>query len=114
MRQSTGVQVKENFESQRRQYALANLAREYGCRDVRVINDDLRLSASGTTDRLGFRSLVGQICEGVVGAAFCLEASRLARNGRDWNHLLELSDFVVGRKNHLRQQVAEAYHLAVP
>jgi hypothetical protein len=25
-----------------------------------------------------------------VGAIFCIEASRLARNGRDWHHLIEL------------------------
>src|SRR5579862_2198349 len=94
VRQSTGVQVKENLESQRRQYALADVAREYGFRDVRVIDDDLGVSASGTMDRPGFRSLVGQICEGAVGAVFCLEASRLARNGRDWHHLLELCGMV--------------------
>jgi hypothetical protein len=29
-----------------------------------------------------------------VGAVFCLEASRLARNGRDWHHLLELCGLV--------------------
>ena len=97
VRQSTGVQVRENLESQRRQYALADLAREYGFRDVRVIDDDLGVSASGTMDRPGFRSLVGQICEGVVGAVFCLEASRLARNGRDWHHLLELCGMVGAR-----------------
>lgn len=97
VRQSTGVQVKENLESQRRQYELADLAREYGFHDVRVIDDDLGVSASGTMDRPGFRSLVGQICEGVVGAVFCLEASRLARNGRDWHHLLELCGLVGAR-----------------
>lgn len=97
VRQSTGAQVKENLESQRRQYELANVAREYGFQDVRVIDDDLGLSASGTMDRPGFRSLVGQICEGVVGAVFCLEASRLARNGRDWHHLLELCGLVGAR-----------------
>ena len=32
-----------------------------------------------------------------VGAAFCLEASRLARNGRDWHHLLELCGLVEAR-----------------
>ena len=31
-----------------------------------------------------------EVCEGRVGAVFCLEASRLARNGRDWHHLIEL------------------------
>jgi DNA invertase Pin-like site-specific DNA recombinase len=48
-------------------------------------------------DRPGFRSLVGQLCEGKVGAVFCLEASRLARNGRDWHHLLELCGLVGAR-----------------
>jgi DNA invertase Pin-like site-specific DNA recombinase len=37
---------------------------------------------------------VAQVCEGAVGAVFCLEASRLARNGRDWHHLLELCGLV--------------------
>jgi DNA invertase Pin-like site-specific DNA recombinase len=94
VRQSTGGQVLENRESQRRQYALGDLARAYGFQEVRVIDDDLGRSASGTVERPGFRSLVGQVCEGVVGAVFCLEASRLARNGRDWHHLLELCGLV--------------------
>jgi hypothetical protein len=34
------------------------------------------------------------LCTGSVGAVFCLEASRLARNGRDWHHLLELCSLV--------------------
>lgn len=94
IRQSTGAQVQENLESQRRQYELVDLARRYGFRDVAVIDADLGRSASGTMDRPGFRDLVGRICEGAVGAVFCLEASRLARNGRDWHHLLELCGLV--------------------
>jgi DNA invertase Pin-like site-specific DNA recombinase len=94
VRQSTGIQVQENLESQRRQYGLVDLARQYGFREVSVIDEDLGRSASGTMDRPGFRNLVGRICEGTVGAVFCLEASRLARNGRDWHHLLELCGLV--------------------
>jgi DNA invertase Pin-like site-specific DNA recombinase len=94
VRQSTSVQVTENLESQRQQYELADLARSYGFKDVATIDADLGISASGTSERPGFRNLVGQICEGVVGAVFCLEASRLARNGRDWHHLLELCALV--------------------
>lgn len=94
VRQSTGVQVQENLESQRRQYELVDLARSYGFREVSVIDEDLGRSASGAVDRPGFRSLVGQICEGTIGAVVCLEASRLARNGRDWHHLLELCGMV--------------------
>lgn len=94
IRQSTMTQVEENLESQRRQYDLASLAREYGFRDIVVIDEDLGESASGTIRRSGFETLVAQLCQGIVGAVFCLEASRLARNGRDWHHLLELCGLV--------------------
>src|SRR5262245_19156581 len=87
VRQSTSSQVQENLESQRRQYELKGLAASYGFREISVIDDDLGRSASGSMDRPGFRNLVAQICEGAVGAVFCLEASRLARKGRDWHHL---------------------------
>ena len=30
------------------------------------------------------------VLSGQVGAVLCIEASRLARNGRDWHHLLDL------------------------
>ena len=94
VRQSSTAQVQDNLESQRRQYDLVALARAYGFQDVHVIDDDLGRSAAGVMDRPGFRSLEGQICEGMVGAVFCLEASRLSRNGRDWHHLLELCGLV--------------------
>jgi DNA invertase Pin-like site-specific DNA recombinase len=94
VRQSSLIQVEENLESQRRQYELASHARDLGFRDIVVIDDDLGISASGTSVRPGFESLVAQICQGIVGGVFCLEASRLARNGRDWHHLLELCGLV--------------------
>lgn len=34
------------------------------------------------------------MCEGAVGAILCIEASRLARNGRDWHHLIDLCSLV--------------------
>jgi hypothetical protein len=34
------------------------------------------------------------ICEGRVGAVLTIEASRLARNGRDWHTLLEFCGLV--------------------
>jgi hypothetical protein len=37
------------------------------------------------------------VCAGSVGAVFCLEASRLARNGLDWHRLLELCGLVGAR-----------------
>lgn len=97
VRQSTGAQVLHNLESQRQQYDLADLARAYGFRDVTVLDDDLGRSASGHAERPGFQTLVAQLCEGTVGGVFCLEASRLARNGRDWHHLLELCGLVGAR-----------------
>lgn len=97
VRQSTMTQVHENLESQRRQYELVELARSYGFADVVTIDEDLGRSASGLVARPGFTALVAQLCEGVIGAVFCLEASRLARNGREWHHLLELCGLVGAR-----------------
>ena len=37
---------------------------------------------------------MAEVCTGEVGAVFGLEASRLARNGRDWRHLIELCGMV--------------------
>jgi DNA invertase Pin-like site-specific DNA recombinase len=91
------MQVQENLESQRRQYELADLAREYGFREVVTIDDDLGRSASGLVARPGFDALVAQLCQGIVGGVFCLEASRLARNGREWHHLLEMCALVGAR-----------------
>jgi len=68
--------------------------RELGFVDVETIDEDLGRSGSGLTDRPGFQRLVTEVCEGQIGAVFCLEASRLARNGRDWHHLIELCGLV--------------------
>jgi hypothetical protein len=97
VRQSTQTQVQTNLESQRRQYDLVDEARRRGFRNVEVIDDDLGRSASGTTARPGFERLVAWLCAGDVGAVLCFDASRLARNGRDWHHLLELCGLVGAR-----------------
>src|SRR5215472_10674912 len=94
IRQSTIGQVAEHTESQRRQYALADSARAYGFASVTVIDDDLGRSGSGLVERPGFQKLVASVCSGSVGAVFCIEASRLARNGRDWHHLIDLCALV--------------------
>lgn len=90
IRQSSLHQVKNNRESTRRQYALAERARHLGFRQVEVIDEDLGVSGSGHSQRPGFKRLIAAVCCGEVGAVFALEASRLARNNRDWHHLLEL------------------------
>lgn len=97
VRQSTAQQVQLNLESQRRQYELVDVAKRRGFKEVEIIDDDLGRSASGTVERPGFDRLVAALCAGQVGAVLCLDASRLARNGRDWHHLLELCGLVEAR-----------------
>jgi len=93
VRQSTADQVANNRESRRRQYGLVDRARALGWADVEVIDDDLGRSGSGTA-RPGFERLLAAICDGRVGAVVSIEASRLARNGRDWHTLLEFCGLV--------------------
>jgi DNA invertase Pin-like site-specific DNA recombinase len=88
VRQSTPHQVANNLESQRRQYGLVERGRQLGWNDVQVIDDDLGRSGGGTV-RPGFERLLAAICTGTAGAVLAIEASRLARNGRDWHTLLE-------------------------
>ncbi len=97
VRQSTQAQVELNTESRRRQYELVEVARRRGFRTVEVIDDDLGRSASGMVARPGFEKLVAALCAGEIGAVLCFDASRLARNGRDWHHLLELCGLVEAR-----------------
>ncbi len=93
IRQSTVDQVTNNLESKRRQYGLADRSRQLGWSDVAIIDDDLGRSGGGIA-RPGFEKLLAAICEGRVGAVVSIEASRLARNGRDWHTLLEFCGLV--------------------
>lgn len=90
VRQSTVSQIQDHAESRKLQYGLAERAREIGFSSVEVIDDDLGLSGSGHVNRPGFERLVSLVCSGEVGGVVCMEASRLARNGRDWHHLVDL------------------------
>jgi len=93
IRQSTPDQLLHNRESQRRQYALADRAQQLGWTTVEIIDDDLGRSGAGIV-RPGFERLLAAICAGRVGAVFAIEASRLARNGRDWHTLIEFCGLV--------------------
>ncbi len=93
IRQSTPDQIANNPESRRRQYGLADRARTLGWANVVIIDDDLGRSGSGIS-RPGFEKLLAAICEGRVGAVLAIEASRLARNGRDWHTLIEFCGLV--------------------
>jgi DNA invertase Pin-like site-specific DNA recombinase len=93
IRQSTADQLTHNHESRRRQYSLANRARQLGWTTVEIIDDDLGRSGGGIA-RPGFERLLAAICEARVGAVLAIEASRLARNGRDWHTLIEFCGLV--------------------
>src|SRR5436305_10425153 len=90
VRQSTPYQVRNHLEGKERQYALAERAKELGFSKVVVIDEDLGRSGSGSQERMGFGRLLASVCQGLAGAVFALEASRLARNNRDWHHLVDL------------------------
>jgi DNA invertase Pin-like site-specific DNA recombinase len=93
IRQSTADQLLHNHESRQRQYGLADRARQLGWATVEVIDDDLGRSGGGI-NRPGFERLLAAICGGRAGAVFAIEASRLARNGRDWHTLIEFCGLV--------------------
>jgi len=91
LRQSTEKQVKENKESQRLQYALADRARDLGFKRVEVIDIDLGSSASlGAARREGFDRLIASVAVGAVGIVLSREAARLSRTDKDWCQLLEV------------------------
>ena len=93
VRQSTRDQLRHHHESRRRQYGLADRARRLGWTEPVVVDDDLGRSGGGSA-RPGFERMLLAICEGRVGIVLAVEASRLARNGRDWHTLLEFCGLV--------------------
>ena len=90
VRQSSQHQVRHHRESRRRQYDLAERARKLGFTKTIVIDEDQGKSGSGLQERPGFARLLAAVCQGEAGAVLALEASRLARNNRDWYHLIDL------------------------
>lgn len=90
IRQSTIEQTRKRIQGKERQYDLDKKAYELGFANVIIIDEDLGRSGTGVVDRPGFGKLLSAICDGKVGAVFALEASRLARNNRDWHHLIDL------------------------
>ena len=90
VRQSSMQQVRTRLEGQRRQYDLRERAQALGFQRVVVIDEDLGRSGTGSVERPGFGRLLTAVCSGRVGAVLALEASRLARNNRDWHHLIDL------------------------
>ena len=92
VRQSSLNQVKQHQESTQLQYRLVDRAVALGWPHgrVHVIDDDLGKSGASSAERHGFQKLMAEIGLGNAGLVVSLDASRLARNNRDWHQLLEL------------------------
>jgi DNA invertase Pin-like site-specific DNA recombinase len=92
VRQSSAGQVRQHQESTELQYRLADRAAGLGWprERIEVIDDDLGKSGTSSAGRHGFQRLIAEIGLGKAGLVLSLDASRLARNNRDWHQLLEL------------------------
>lgn len=101
VRQSSPSQVEHNRESTRRQYALADRARDLGWHPDRItiVDEDLGLSGATAEGRNGFARMTAEVALGQIGLLLGLEVSRLARNNADWYRLLDLcglTDTLIG------------------
>jgi DNA invertase Pin-like site-specific DNA recombinase len=92
VRQSSPGQVRHHQESTELQYRLVDRAVMIGWprERVQVIDDDLGKSGTSSSNRHGFQTLIAEVGLGKAGLVISLDASRLARNNRDWHQLLEL------------------------
>ena len=92
VRQSSLHQVRQHQESTQLQYRLVDrtIALGWPHERVQVIDEDLGKSGAGSVERHGFQKLIAEIGLGNAGLVVSLDASRLARNNRDWHQLLEL------------------------
>jgi DNA invertase Pin-like site-specific DNA recombinase len=106
VRQSTAAQVQYNRESTDRQYKLTERALRLGWSQpqVKIIDEDLARSGSGTSDRHGFTMMTAEVALGHVGLILSIEVSRVARNNTDWYRLLDLcgvTDTLIGDEDGL-------------
>ena len=91
LRQSSEKQVRENLESQRLQFDLADRVRSLGWSEVEVISSDLGSSAAiASASREGFERVLSSVALGEVGIVASREVSRLSRTDKDWCRLLEV------------------------
>ena len=91
LRQSSDKQVRENKESQRLQYDVAERMRGLGWGEVEIIGSDLGSSAAiGSARREGFERVLSSVALGEVGIVASREVSRLSRTDKDWRRLLEV------------------------
>ena len=98
VRQSTPQQVQLNLESQRRQYELVEAARRRGFTNIEVIDDDLGRTVQVARSSGPVSTDWSPLCAPDRLAPCSVSMPRgLARNGRDWHHLLELCGLVEAR-----------------
>ena len=91
LRQSTDKQVRQNQESQRLQYEVAERMRALGWKQVETIDCDLGSSAAmASARREGFERVLSSVALGEVGIVGSREVSRLSRTDKDWCRLLEV------------------------
>ena len=92
IRQSSLMQVTRHAESTDLQYSLVQRAVALGWPRERVelIDEDLGKSGAQAEVRGGFQRLLAEISLARVGLVLSFDASRLARNNRDWYQLLEV------------------------
>ena len=92
VRQSSVGQVTHHKESTDLQYQLVSRGVQLGWpgERVKIIDEDLGKSGTSATERKGFQYLIAEIGLSRVGMVISFDASRLARNNRDWYQLLEL------------------------
>src|SRR5437588_852549 len=92
IRQSSLMQVTRHAESTDLQYSLVERAIALGWPRERVelIDEDLGKSGAQAEIRGGVQRLLAEISVARVGLVLSFDASRLARNNRDWYQLLEV------------------------
>jgi DNA invertase Pin-like site-specific DNA recombinase len=91
LRQSSEKQVRQNKESQRLQYDVAERMRSLGWTAVEIIANDLGSSAGmASARREGFERVLSSVALGEVGIVGSWEVSRLSRTDKDWCRLLEV------------------------
>src|SRR6266705_1178925 len=91
LRQSSDKQVRQNKESQRLQYEVAERIHALGWKEVEIINSDLGSSAAiASARREGFERVLSSVALGEVGIVGSREVSRLSRTDKDWCRLLEV------------------------
>ena len=92
VRQSDPQQVLNHLESRERQYALVDLAAALGWpRDrILLIDEDQGITGKTAERRTGFHRLLAEVTMDHVGVIFGIDMSRMARNNKDWHHLMEL------------------------